>query len=94
MAFEFDFTDELKDILLTLNKKDPKKAAIIYKKVQEIIISDEESIQRYKNLRHDMSDRKRVHIDRSFVLTFRVDRAKKFVLFIDVDHHDNIYRKR
>ena len=46
-----------------------------------------------KNLRHDLSGRKRVHVDKSFVLTFRYNRQAKSILFIDFDHHDNIYKK-
>ena len=49
------------------------------------------SIKRYKNLRHDLSDFKRVHIDKSFVLTFKVDLANNFILFYDFDHHDKVY---
>lgn len=89
--FEYAFTDELKAIIAKLNKKDRKKALIIYKKVQEIITNDNESIERYKNLRYDMKDRKRVHIDKHFVLVFKVDKENNFILFTDFDHHDNVY---
>lgn len=34
---------------------------------------------------------KRVHIDTHFVLTFNVNKEKNFILFVDFDHHDNIY---
>lgn len=94
MPFAYDFTDKLKDIIQKLVKKDPRRVDIIYKKVKQIVNSDEFTIEHYKNLRHDLSDRKRVHIDGSFVLTFKYDKAKKFILFLDFDHHDNIYQKR
>lgn len=94
MPFAYDFTDKLKDIIQKLVKKDPRRVEIIYKKVKQIINSDEFTIEHYKNLRHDLSDRKRVHIDGSFVLTFKYDKAKKFVLFLDFDHHDNIYQRK
>ncbi len=93
MPFDYNFTDKLKDIIEKLRKKDTKKAEIIFKKVKQIINSDEFSIEHFKNLRHDLSDRKRVHINRNFVLTFKYDKAKKFILFLDFDHHDNIYNK-
>ncbi len=94
MPFAYAFTDKLKDIIQKLAKKDPRRADIIYKKVKQIINSDEFTIEHYKNLRHELSDRKRVHIDGSFVLTFKYDKTKKFILFLDFDHHDNIYQKR
>jgi len=40
-----------------------------------------------------MKDQKRVHIDKSFVLTFKYFKEKKYILFQDFDHHDNIYKK-
>ena len=93
MPFNYDFTNKLKDIIQKLRKKDPKRAEIIYKKVKQIINSDETEIEHYKNLRQDMKDQKRVHIDKSFVLTFKYFKEKKYILFQDFDHHDNIYKK-
>ena len=89
--FNFALSDELTLKIKKLVKKDKKKVEIINKKVKEIINNDSETIKRYKNLRHDLSDFKRVHIDKSFVLTFKVDLASNFILFVDFDHHDNVY---
>ena len=89
--FRYSFSDKLRLIIEKLVRKDKKTAEIIYKKIKEIINNDAETIRRYKNLRHDLSDLKRVHINRSFVLTFKVDIAKNFILFWDFDHHDRIY---
>ncbi|MFH1751785.1 MAG: addiction module toxin RelE [archaeon] len=93
MPFDYDFTDKLKNIIQKLQKKDKKRVNIIYKKVKQIINSDEITIEHYKNLKHEFSDRKRVHIDKSFVLTFKYIKEKKFILFLDFDHYDNIYKK-
>ncbi len=89
--FDFDLSDELKLVLRKLSQKDRKKVEIINKKIKEIINSDHQSIDHYKNLRHDMKHLKRVHIDKHFVLTFSVNKEKNFILFVDFDHHDNIY---
>jgi len=93
MPFDYDFSDKLKGIIKKLRKKDPKKTEAIHKKVTQIINSDETAIEHYKNLRHDLSGEKRVHIEKSFVLTFKYDKNKKFILFLDLDHHDNIYKR-
>lgn len=93
MALEYDFDPRLKDIIEKLRKKDPTRVEILYKKVKQIISSDEFTIEHYKNLRHDLSDKKRVHINKSFVLTFSYDKKRKFILFLDFDHHDNVYKK-
>lgn len=91
--FDFDISDELKFILKKLVKKDKKKSDIIYKKIKQIVSCDEETINHYKNLKHDLKEFKRVHIDRSFVLTFKVDIKNNFILFVDFDHHDEVYKK-
>ena len=90
--FKYSFSEELKFKIKKLVKKDKKKTDIIYRKVKQIITCDEETINHYKNLRHDLSEFKRVHIDKQFVLAFKVDIKNNFILFTDFDHHDNIYR--
>ncbi|GBE19979.1 hypothetical protein BMS3Abin17_00710 [archaeon BMS3Abin17] len=92
--FDFNLTDELKIIIRKLIKGDKKKVEIINKKIKEIINSNSQSIQHYKNLRHDLKEYRRVHIDRSFVLAFKVDIPNNFILFVDFDHHDKIYKKK
>lgn len=91
--FEFDLSDELKIIIRKLATKDKKKVEIINRKIKEIVNNNADTIDRYKNLKYGLSDCRRVHIDRSFVLTFKVDKAKNFILFLDFDHHDNIYKR-
>lgn len=92
--FDFNLSDDLKFIIKKLAKKDKKRVEIINKKIKEIINRDKESIQHYKNLRHDLKDFKSVHIDSSFVLVFKVEIQNNFVLFVDFDHHDRVYKKR
>ena len=89
--FNFDLTDELRIKITKLVKKDKKKVEIINKKIKEIVNCDEDSIRHYKNLRYDLKEYKRVHIDKHFVLTFKVDLGSKFILFVDFDHHDKVY---
>jgi len=92
--FDFNLTDELKSIIEKLAKKDKKRVEIINKKIKQIVNSDSTFIEHYKNLKHDLKDFKRVHIDSSFVLVFKVDIPNNFILFVDFDHHDNIYKKK
>ena len=89
--FDFDISDELKLKIRKLLKKDKKKVEILNKKIKEIINNDNKSIDRYKNLKYDLKNFKRVHIDQHFVLTFKVDKENNFILFEDFDHHDNVY---
>ena len=92
--FNFNLTDELKSIMEKLVKKDKKRVEIINKKIRQIVNSDSTFVQHYKNLKYDLKDFKGVHIDSSFVLVFKVDIPNNFILFVDFDHHDNIYKKK
>jgi len=92
--FDFNLSDELKLIIEKLAKKDKKRVEIINKKIRQIINSDSLSIQHYKNLKYDLKEFKGVHIDSSFVLVFKVYIARNFILFVDFDHHDTIYKKK
>ena len=91
--FDFDLSDELKIKIRKILKKDKEKVEIINKKIKEVVNNDSNSIERYKNLRHELKNFKRVHIDKHFVLIFKVDKEKNFILFEDFDHHDKIYWK-
>lgn len=92
--FDFNLTDELKAIIEKLSKKDKKRAEIINKKIKQIVNSDVASIDHYKNLRYDLKEFKGVDIDSSFVLVFKADIQKNFILFVDFDHHDRIYKNK
>ena len=83
---EFEFSDHLKKILNKIYKKDRTTYKALMNKVDEIVNSPD--LNRYKNLRYNMKDNKRVHIGH-FVLVFRCIEYK--VYFDDFDHHDNIY---
>ena len=93
MSLKYDFSDELEEILSKLFKKDRKRYEVTLKKVEEISLRDEITIDYYKNLRHDLKEYKRVHIDKSFVLIFKVFKKEKFILFDKLKYHDDIYKK-
>ena len=91
MSFDFDLSDELKLIIKKLQKKDKARVIILNKKIKEIIDNNTETIDRYKNLKYSLSEYKRVHIDKSFVVIFKVDKNKNHILFDKLKHHDEIY---
>ena len=90
--FDFDLTEKLKFKIQKLIKKDKKKTDILYKKIKQITSCNQDSISHYKNLKNELKQYKRVHIDNSFVLIFRVDTRNNFILFTDFDHHDKVYK--
>lgn len=89
------YTDSYSEELTEKLKKVKNKNKVLYdiarKKIDEILKNPERS---YKNLRYDLSDFKRVHLLKSFVLIFKVDTKNKIIRFEDLDHHDKIYKKR
>jgi mRNA-degrading endonuclease RelE of RelBE toxin-antitoxin system len=91
MPLQFTVSDKLKELIKKLSIKDPQRNEILRKKMRQIIDSDEFTIEHYKNLKRPKQYLKRVHIDKSFVLVFYYDKAKKHIIFADFDHHDNIY---
>lgn len=88
---EFSVEEKLSKVMNKISKKDPAMYNELLKKIDEII--NYENINHYKNLRKPLQHLKRVHIKKSFVLTFRYIESEDRVLFYDFDHHDNIYKK-
>lgn len=71
-----------------LSKKDPGLMRTVSHKIDEIL----EDPQRYKNLRRPLQHLKRVHIEKSFVMVFSVDKTENMVVIEAFDHHDRIYK--
>ncbi|MBI1971095.1 addiction module toxin RelE [Candidatus Woesearchaeota archaeon] len=90
-SWTFQYSDGLTKKLKKLKKKNPQQFVIVMKKRDDIKEKITINPDHFKNLMHDLSDFKRVHIDAHFVLIFKVDKANKLVYFADYDHHDNIY---
>jgi len=88
--YSYELRVDLEKKLKQLAKKNPNKLLVIEKKINEIIVNP----SHYKNLRKPLQYLKRVHIDRSFVLVFRVIVNEKKIIFEDFDHHDKIYKNK
>jgi len=86
--YNYEINPELRQILNRLSKKDKSLWEQVLKKIDEIINCSD--VEHYKNLRHDMKDKKRVQIGH-FVLVFKYIESENKIYFVDFDHHDNIY---
>jgi len=86
----FEISENLKEVMAKLSKKDKSLYEQLLKKINEIVNSYD--IEHYKNLRYNMKDSKRVHIGH-FVLVFQFDNNTNTIYFDDFDHHDKIYEK-
>jgi YafQ family addiction module toxin component len=88
--YNFEVSENLKEILARLSKKDKPLYEQLLSKIKEIVNSYD--VQHYKNLRYNMKNSKRVHLGH-FVLIFQLDKRTNTIYFDDFDHHDNIYNK-
>ena len=88
--YKFERSEKLKRILKKLIRKDKVRYEATLKKIDEVLNSEDPN--HYKNLKHNMKEFKRVHIDSNFVLIFKVDENQKAIKFEDLQHHDYIYK--
>ena len=89
--YNFKKSKNLDRILIKLSKKDKDLFEQVLKKIEEVINSY--NIKHYKNLRHDLKDYRRVQVG-SFVLVFKYNKKENLIYFVDLDHHDKIYKKK
>ena len=90
MPYKFEIKPRLEKKLKKIEKKDPVMFKAARDKIEEII----KNPRHYKPLRYDMKGLRRVHLEKSFVLVFEIDEEAEMVRFLDLGHHDEIYRKK
>lgn len=89
MTYILNISSKADEKFKKLTKKNPKQLEIINKKIKQI----QEFPQHFKPLSYAMKGIRRVHIDKSFVLTFEIDEQNKIVRVLDYDHHDKTYKR-
>ena len=94
MPQNYLISPELEKLIKKYKKKDPRTTTALQKKMNEIINSEEEMIEHYKNLRAPINQYKRVHINKSFILIFSFNKKSKTITFHDISHHDDAYNKK
>jgi len=87
--YELDIKPEADKIFKKLYKKNLKQLQIINKKIYEIRMNP---YNKYKFLRKPLQTFNRVHIDKHFVLIFKIKHKEKVVDVYYYDHHDNVYK--
>ena len=87
MPYTLIISDEADKKFQKLKNRNKKQLEIIGNKIQQIL----ENPYHFKPLRGEMHGARRVHIDKSFVLTYEVIETDKVVRILDYEHHDNVY---
>ena len=89
--YALDIKPEADKIFKKLSKKNLNQLKIIDKKIQEIRINPSHE---YKFLKNPLQTFNRIHIDKHFVLIFKINHKEKIVDIYYYDHHDNVYQWR
>jgi mRNA-degrading endonuclease RelE of RelBE toxin-antitoxin system len=91
MPFDFDLSLDLEVTLKKIQKKHRPLYLATLKKMEEVISREHNTIDFYKNLKNDLSNSKRVHVLKHYVLMFTVNKKENHILFQKLRHHDEAY---
>ncbi len=83
--------EEADKIFKKLVRKNPKQLMMINKKIFDIRNNPNHS---YKFLRKPLQSFNRVHIDKHFVLIFKINHVEKGMTIYFFGHHDVVYKWR
>ncbi len=89
--YNLDIKPEADKIFSKLSKKNQQQLMVIYKKIEEIRSNP---FHEYKFLRKPLQTFNRVHIEKHFVLIFKIDHPNKVVDVCFYGHHDDVYKWR
>lgn len=89
--YELEIKEETDRIFYKLAKKNLNQLRIIDKKISQIKKNPNHS---YKFLKKPLQRFNRVHINKHFVLIFKVNHQRKIIIIYYYDHHDNVYNWR
>jgi len=67
--------------------KDKKAFSIIKKKINQIL----KNPYHFKPLKGDLHGSRRVHILKSFVLVYEIDKQNYIIKLLEFEHHDKVY---
>jgi len=85
--YELYIRKHLVGVFKKLKKKDPKQYGILKRKLEKILRNPFQ----FKPLRTPLKGKWRVHIAKSFVLIYSIDRKNSRVILEDYAHHDEVY---
>ena len=87
MPYIIKFENALETILPKIKKKD----YILYQRIIHKILEISKNPELGKPLRNVLKGKRRVHVG-SFVLIYSIDKKNETVIFINLEHHDKVYR--
>lgn len=88
--YEIIIKKEADKIFAKLQNKNPNQWEIILKKIEQI---SKNPYHEHKFLKKPMQNFNRVHIDKHFVLIFKINHERREVEIFNFEHHDFVYKK-
>jgi YafQ family addiction module toxin component len=85
--YSIDIQKQARKKLFKAIKKNTTTGQAVNKQVKKIV----KNPHHFKPLRGDMKNIRRVHIQKSFVLTYEIKEIEKTIIILDFEHHDNVY---
>jgi YafQ family addiction module toxin component len=89
--YSLEIKEEAHKTFKKLSKKNPKQLKIINKKIQEI---RKNPYHLYKFLKKPLQTFNRIHINKHFVLIFKINHNRKTMIIYYFDHHNKVYKWR
>jgi YafQ family addiction module toxin component len=88
LVYSLELREHVEKIFEKIAKRDQEQENAIKNKIKQIL----DDPFRFKPLKRPMQGKWRVHILKSFVLTYSIDEKEKKITIEDYDHHDNVYK--
>ncbi|MBU2616714.1 MAG: hypothetical protein KKB79_01900 [Nanoarchaeota archaeon] len=89
--YALEIKEEADKIFRKLSIKNVNLLDIINKKIIDIMENPKHS---YKFLRKPLQGFNRTHIDKNFVLVFKIDHKNQKIIIYYFNHHDKVYKWR
>ncbi len=86
--YDLDIKPEADKIFNKLKNRDRKQLQIIDNKIREIRANP---FHIYKFLKDPLQTFNRIHIDKHFVIVFKINHTKRAIEVYYYDHHDKVY---
>lgn len=87
MPYSLELSKTAEEKLFKLGRKNKAFLEAVNAKIKQIL----ENPFHFKPLRAPMQNKRRAHVG-SFVLVYAVEEARKTVVVLDCEHHDNVYK--
>ena len=87
VPYNLEVRKHVDKLFAKMAKREKHTLEIIYKKLEEVC----EDPEKFKPLGVPMQNLRRVHVLKSFVITYSIDEATHTVWIEDYAHHDDVY---